>query len=356
MEKANSDKPTGRPYPQSPMPMGREGAAESPLAEEPSVSFIIPAPPDMETPAALDSLEALDYPREKFEIIVARGRRPARQRNEAAREARGEVLFFLDDDSIVAPDILRTNLAHYSDPQVAGVGGPALPLEAKNTVQAATDVVFASIFGDFRGCMRFARRGPARPVSEDEVILCNLSVRRDVFEEAGGFHDALYPNEENALLEKVLRMGKGRVFIYEPSAPIERARPGTVGEFFRKVFGYGTGRLEQTLIQPSPICLMRLASVFFPLYWILLPFLLLVTPWAAVPGGLYFAGNAAMSVKIAATVRSLKVAGAAFLLFPVMHVAYPIGILWAATVRRIFGRRADDAKVEVAKVKELGRA
>ena len=304
----------------------------------------------MERPAALDAIEALDYPREKIEVIIAKGKRPSRQRNMAAREACGEVLFFLDDDSVAPPDLLRVNLSHYAEAKVAGVGGPALPLAPKNTVQAATDVVFASIFGDFRGCMRFAKRGPARPVSEDEVILCNLSVRRDVFEEAGGFHDALYPNEENALLQKILRMGRGRFFMYEPAAPIRRPRPATVGEFWRKVFGYGTGRLEQTLIQPSPICLLRLSAVLFPLYWAALPFLMLLTKWALAPAALYFAGNAAMSLKIAATVRSWKVALSSFLLFPVMHMAYPCGILWAATVRRVFGRRRDEGEVELVKV------
>jgi glycosyltransferase involved in cell wall biosynthesis len=310
----------------------------------------------MEEPLALAALEKTDYPPEKIEVIIAKGRRPALQRNAGAREAEGEILFFLDDDSVADPDLFRENVTFYKDPTVVGVGGPALPLPPETKVQAASDVVLASIFGDFRGCMRFARRGPARPVSEDEVILCNLSVRKSVFDEVRGFHDALYPNEENEFLQKVLNVRKADVFMYAPDAVIRRPRPATVGEFWRKVFGYGTGRLEQTLIRPSPICFLRLSAVLFPLYWILLPLLAFLTPWAFAPAVAYLAGNAVMSVKIWFTVRSTGVSLAAFALFPVMHAAYPCGIIWAATGRRIMKRRRGGDDIRVVGFKRFSQA
>lgn len=307
----------------------------------------------MEKPSALAALENLDYPKEKIEVILARGRQPALQRNLAVREAKGEIIFFLDDDSIAQEGLFRANISSYKDAKVAGVGGPVLPLEPKTTVQAATDLVFASIFGDFRGCMKYAKRGPARIVAEDELILCNMSIRKEVFDQVGGFHETLYPNEENALLYKILTFGKGWVFMYAPEAAIRRARPETVGEFARKIFGYGMGRLEQTLVRPSPVCILRLSTVIFPLYWVLLPFAASVTALAFAPAMLYVAGDLAMTARIWRTVRSIKLSLAAFALFPVMHLAYPCGIIWAATVRRIFGRKPRDSAVEIVKVKKL---
>lgn len=320
----------------------------------PRVSVIIPVPPEMDAPAVLEALEEIDYPREKIEVILAKGRRPSTQRNRAVAEAGGEILFFLDDDSMVDSGLFRANTAFYREQSVAGVGGPALPTAAENVVQAATDVVFSSIFGDFRGCMKYAKRGAARMVSEDRLILCNMSIRREAFEETGGFHEDLYPNEENALLQKILRSPRGWKFMYAPEAVIRRPRPRTVWEFFAKVAGYGTGRLEQTLIQPSPICLLRLTAVLFPLYWVLLPFAAGVTRWAFLPAAAYAAGNLVMSAKIYMTVRSVRIAAAAFGLFPVMHLAYPLGIIWAGTGRRILGKRRGDGGVEIVKVKEFG--
>ena len=175
---------------------------------EPLVSVVIPTPPDMEKPSALAAFENLDYPKEKIEVILAKGHQPALQRNLAVGEAKGDIIFFLDDDSIAQANLFRANISSYKNEKVVGVGGPVLPLEPKTTVQAATDLVFASIFGDFRGCMKYAKRGAARTVAEDELILCNMSIRRNVFEEVGGFHETLYPNEENALLYKILTFGR----------------------------------------------------------------------------------------------------------------------------------------------------
>ena len=67
-----------------------------------TISIIIPVKPGG-TVRALNYLQRLAYPPEKIEVIVAEGTQPSRQRNEAARRSSGEILYFLDDDSTVAP-------------------------------------------------------------------------------------------------------------------------------------------------------------------------------------------------------------------------------------------------------------
>ncbi|MGH9483644.1 MAG: glycosyltransferase family 2 protein, partial [Terriglobales bacterium] len=42
------------------------------------------------------------------------------------RAARGEILLFLDDDIIAAPDLLAAHAANYRDPRIGGVGGLVL--------------------------------------------------------------------------------------------------------------------------------------------------------------------------------------------------------------------------------------
>lgn len=308
----------------------------------------------MPEPSALSSLSKLDYPAEKIEVLLAIGSRPARQRNLAAGQSAGDILLFLDDDSSVEPGVLRRNLSFYGDEHTAGVGGPALPLAPTGTVQAAVDLVLASLYGDPRGCKRFAARGEASVASEDELILCNLSLRRDVFQRFEGFHEGLYPNEENALFQRVLNSGEGWRFMYVPDAPIRRPRPATVWEFAKKIFRYGTGRFEQTRVQPSLVCALRLMTVLFPLYWLSLPFTAMATPLAFIPAVLYAAGALLMAGKIWLTVRSLRLAAASLALFPVLHSAYPLGILWAATGRMVLGRRRRDGDIEIRRLKSFG--
>src|ERR1043165_8940163 len=95
-------------------------------SELPAVTIIIPTKPDLREIAAVTAARLLDYPREKLEIIVARGKQPSVQRNTAIKSARGELIYFLDDDSVPPPGNLRLAAKHFSDASVKMIGGPNL--------------------------------------------------------------------------------------------------------------------------------------------------------------------------------------------------------------------------------------
>src|SRR3954467_15271818 len=97
----------------------------------PSVSVLIAARPDQPEMKAVTGSRELDYPKEQLEIIVARGKQPSVQRNAAIRAARGELIYFLDDDSVAPPGNLRRAVGAFNDAKVQMVGGPNLcPPEA----------------------------------------------------------------------------------------------------------------------------------------------------------------------------------------------------------------------------------
>src|ERR1051326_8267593 len=81
----------------------------------PSVTVIIAARPDQAEIKALPAVRALDYPAEKLEILIARGKQPSVQRNAALRAARGELIYFLDDDSVPPSGNLRRAVPYFSD-------------------------------------------------------------------------------------------------------------------------------------------------------------------------------------------------------------------------------------------------
>ncbi len=82
----------------------------------PTVTVLIAARPGQREVKAVDAARLLDYPAELLEIIVARGRQPSVQRNTGLRAARGEVIYFLDDDSVPVPGNLRRAMSHFQDP------------------------------------------------------------------------------------------------------------------------------------------------------------------------------------------------------------------------------------------------
>ena len=68
----------------------------------------------------------LHYPPELLEIVVARGCQPAAQRNAAMRQAQGDLIYFLDDDTQPDADNLQRAVPRFAEPKVQMVGGPNL--------------------------------------------------------------------------------------------------------------------------------------------------------------------------------------------------------------------------------------
>ena len=184
------------------------------MSSQPFITVIIPTKPDLAEILALAAARRLDYPPEQLEIIIARGKQPSVQRNTAIRQARGEIIYFLDDDSSPPPENLRRALAHFADPAVKMVGGPNLCPPSAPPLEQVFALVLASwlAFGPSRA--RYWPVGEVRATGEKELILCNLLARRADLLELGGFNEALYPNEENALMDELQKCG-GKL-IYDP--------------------------------------------------------------------------------------------------------------------------------------------
>ena len=250
--------------------------------ELPFVTIIIPTKPGQAEIPAVVAARALDYPKDKLEILVARGRQPAVQRNAAIKAARGELVYFLDDDARAAPDNLQRALEHFKDAGVKMVGGPGLcPGEAPPLEQVFA-VVLASwlAFGPSRA--RYDSVGATRVTSEKELILCNLMARRDAVLALGGFDEALYPNEENALMDG-LQQG-GAKLIYDPEFIAHRRPRPTLAAFAKMLRGYGRGRAEQFRLHPTLGSLPNFVPPAFCLYLAGLAVALAVWPRVGVWG------------------------------------------------------------------------
>ncbi len=240
-------------------------------SEPPFITVIIPTRPDLGEIKALEAARRLDYPSHKLEIIVARGTQPSRQRNAALKSARGEFIYFLDDDSVALPQNLQRALTHFADPAVKMAGGPNLcPPDAPPLEQAFASTMSSWLaFGP--SSARYHPAGAPRPSSEKELILCNLLARRDALLELGGFDESLYPNEENALMDELQK--RGGKLIYDPALIVHRRPRRTLKAFCKMLFNYGRGRAEQFRLHPTPGSAANFVPPLFCVYLLVAPFL-----------------------------------------------------------------------------------
>jgi cellulose synthase/poly-beta-1,6-N-acetylglucosamine synthase-like glycosyltransferase len=291
----------------------------------PSITVLIAARPAQTEIKAVAASRALDYPADKLEIIVARGKQPSAQRNAAMKAARGDLIYFLDDDSAPEPGNLRRAAAHFRDPKVQMVGGPNLcPPEAPPLEQVFALVLASWLaFGPSRA--RYAAVGKVRETSEKELILCNQFARRQAMLELGGFNEALYPNEENALMDELQK--RGGKLIYDPQLLVHRRPRSSLKSFARMLMTYGRGRAEQFRLHPTLGSALNSVPPLFCLYLLaLLPLVVLTAIgelWL-MPLGLYALAILAQGLVLAAdghVLRSL----AAIPLIVLTHILYGLG-------------------------------
>jgi len=123
-------------------------------------------------------------------VVDCEHRQIARVRNTGARASSGDVLIFVDADTIVSPAVVRASLAALDRGAVGG--GPSVHVEGPQPWWGPV-ALFALI-----ECMRVMRWAAG----------CYVFCRRTAFDTVGGFDEQLFVAEEIALSRALQRVGR----------------------------------------------------------------------------------------------------------------------------------------------------
>jgi len=198
----------------------------------------------------LDSLLAQTAPRDSYEIIVAddgsadktrevaesRGVRvvtqpnlgPAAARNLGARHARGDLLLFIDADSVPDARCIEAMAAAFADPDLAGASGE------KKTRQKNLWARLVQIEYDYK-----YDRLAAHPTI-DFVDSSTAAYRRDILLSNGGFDPNLKEAEDVDLSFRLAERGYRLILI--PEAITYHTHPESLAHYLRRKFQYARGR------------------------------------------------------------------------------------------------------------------
>jgi hypothetical protein len=285
----------------------------------PSVTVLIAARPEQADIKAVTAGKQLDYPKDKLEIIVARGKQPSVQRNAAIRAARNELIYFLDDDSVPPPANLRRAVDAFADPQVKMLGGPNICPPDAPFVEHVFALVHSSKLAFFSSAARYASLGARRETSEKELILCNLLARKKDLLELGGFNEALYPNEENALMDDLQK--RGGKLIYDPQLIVYRRPRSTLKSFCKMLMNYGRGRAEQLRLHPTIHSAPNCAPPLFVVYLLVAPFFGMIGAWPLIAYCAVIPLQAIVLIPRAGIAQSV----CAIPLIMLVHILYGVG-------------------------------
>lgn len=143
-------------------------------------------------------------------------------RNTGIRAAAGDVIAFLDDDAAAGPTWLATMIAHYDDPMVHGVGGSATAVWTGGPRPRWLPAEFDWVVG----CSYVGQ--PTRTAPVRNLVGCNMSFRREVFDRVGGFSSAIgrvgrkpLGCEETELCIRLSQAVPGAKLLHDPAVNVE---------------------------------------------------------------------------------------------------------------------------------------
>lgn len=182
--------------------------------------------------------EGFIYPDGRVRVIPTGPCLPAKKRNIGSAQAKGEILAFLDDDAYPAESWLTCAMKNFEDRNVAAVGGPAVTPPTDDLLMRAGGEVYESLLvsGNFR--YRY-RKGKKQYV--DDYPSCNLIVKKDIFDQLGGFKTNFWPGEDTHLcLEITNRLNKK--IVYDPEALVFHHRRPLFLQHLRQIKNYAQHR------------------------------------------------------------------------------------------------------------------
>ena len=166
-------------------------------------------------------------------------------RNSGLAAADGDIVAFMDEDAAAEPSWLQELAAVYADPNVLGAGGAIVP-----QWQSGRPGWFPEEFDWVVGCTYRGMPKTQAPVRN--LIGCNMSLRREVFAEVGGFRPGIgrvgtlpVGCEETELCIRVRQRWPQGELVYVPTAVVRHRVPqgrATWGYFRSRCYAEGISK------------------------------------------------------------------------------------------------------------------
>ncbi len=239
----------------------------------PSLSVVIPSLHGV-PPALLESIKAQTVQPDEVEVVV--GVRPnGRARNVGVARTNGERLLFIDDDAVLAHEhVIERMLPFLDDPTVGVVGASRLvppnaprfqQWVARQVARINNPVVHEPL-----------ETNPDPPLRLTQVTTTCAAMRREVFDEVGGFSEVLIRGVDPEFFFRVRQQGYR--FILAPDAWTWHPAPANLRKLIRKHFLYGLGHAQTLDLHPEMArYLERYPLPYFLLRTLLLPAQLFLT-------------------------------------------------------------------------------
>jgi len=164
--------------------------------------------------------------------------RPAEKRNLGIREAKGEIIAFIDDDAYPDAHWLEYAVKYFGDPDIGAVGGPGVTPPGDRWLQYVGGRVYDNFL--VSGNYRYRYKAGGVRMDVEDYPSCNLFVRKDILVKIGGYRTDFWPGEDTLLCKDIIDNWKR--IIYEPWVVVYHHRRALFMPHLRQLGRYGFHR------------------------------------------------------------------------------------------------------------------
>jgi len=234
----------------------------------------------------LKSIERLEFPKKRFEVIVVddgskiplrklirsfdnhfsvklvhqSNAGPAAARNSGAAHAMGDFLVFTDDDCLTVPNWLSKLEKRFNENPKNVIGGRTINALENNSFAATSQLIIDAAYqyhnDDFANARFFASN--------------NMAVPADLFRSIGGFDARFWTSEDREFCDRWL--WRGYKMTYAPEIVVHHVNPLRLQTYLRQHFNYGRGAFRFHLFRTKRHGLpMSLESKAFYIHLLIYP-------------------------------------------------------------------------------------
>ncbi|MBN1794266.1 MAG: glycosyltransferase [Candidatus Omnitrophica bacterium] len=231
-------------------------------AEFPFISIVIPVRNEASVLArCLESLGKLDYPKDRYEIIIADGLSTDRSaeiarsfgaivisnegltattgRNSGFACAQGDIVAFTDADCVFDPGWLKNSLKYLGDPRVAGVSGPTRFPPDSSHFEAAVNLIFNMVA---KTHYTVHMQELNRPREIHDIPGCNALYKKEALEKVMPLDENLL-TAEDVWVNYLLRNAGYRLLL-TPDIIVWHYRRSSPKKFIRQMYRYAIARCQ----------------------------------------------------------------------------------------------------------------
>lgn len=269
----------------------------------------------------IDSVEALDFPRDRFELVISddgstdgtrafieqsslpfpvrylhqENKGPGEARNHGMREASGTYFLFIDSDCILPPDYLQRVDDHLRREPLDAFGGPDDCHPDFPPLLKAINYSMTSFLGTG------GTRGSRKAVTKFYPRSFNMGIHRKIFADIGGMNK-LRHGQDMDFSARIYAAGY-RVGLI-PDAVVFHKRRTNLRRFFKQIFNWGVARINLGRMYPDMLKPVHLTPAVLLAGLVLLLLLAFLFGWAR--WLLAMAGIGALLVALLAFGQSVK--------------------------------------------------